>query len=92
MKVGENAVTNPDRKSSIEDIIKDLRRPKASEIAPQIGEVIVMARNTMVVRDAKWVFVTFHVLQCKAGANTERIIISIASAKKARPAEKDNKT
>ena len=86
VKEGENAVNIPNQKRSIDEIIKDFRRPYVSEMNPQTGDVRVIEKNTNVVNNAMWVLVTFQELHSKAGAKTESIIISMASVRKASPA------
>ena len=43
---GENAVSSPNKISSADDIIREVRRPYVSEIKPHIGEVSIIAKKT----------------------------------------------
>jgi hypothetical protein len=88
--VGENAVISPSNNRRVDDVTKDIRRPYASEMNPQTGDEIAIAINTDVVKKAASVVDTAQELHLNAGAITERIIISIASATKAIPAATDS--
>ena len=90
---GDNAVSNPNKISNTDDIIRELRRPYVSEIKPHIGDVSVIARKTDEVSEAIAFFVTFQESwHSKAGANTDNIIISITSLRKASPAASERNT
>ena len=87
---GENAVRSPNNNKSVDDVTNDFRRPYTSEMNPQTGEEIAIAIKTDVVKNATSVVDTPQGPHFNAGPNTERIIISIASAKKAKPAATDS--
>ena len=87
---GENAADNPNKVSNADDIIKEVRRPDVSEIIPHSGDVIIIARKTDEVSEAISFLVTFQESwHSSAGANTDNIIISIASLRKASPAARE---
>ena len=84
---GDTAVSNPNKISNTDDIIRELRRPYVSAIKPHIGEVSIIAKKTDEEREAIEFFVTFQeAWHSNAGASTDNIIISIASLRKASPA------
>ena len=77
--------------SNIDDIINEVLRPYVSAIKPHTGDVIVIARNTDEVSEAISFLVTFQESwHSNAGANTDNIIISIASLRKASPAASES--
>ena len=81
---------NSSQMNSIDEVIKEMRRPNVSETNPQNGEVIVMAINTEVVRAKVPPSDTSQELHSKAGVKMDSIIISIASVKNTHPAARES--